>query len=62
MKDDDETVLGSQSRGKRRVVTYGLGRSSDWRAVMLVPNPQGGTDYTVVSTRFHLSGFKDLNF
>ncbi|KAG0623909.1 hypothetical protein M758_3G210600 [Ceratodon purpureus] len=48
MKEDDQTVLSSQSREKRRVVTYGLGESSDWRAIMLVPNPQGGTDYTVV--------------
>lgn len=37
------------SQIQRHVVTYGLGESSDWRAIMLVPNPQGGTDYTVVS-------------
>lgn len=36
---------------QRYVVTYGLGESSDWRAIMLVPNPQGGTDYTVVYKR-----------
>ena len=60
MKEDDQTVLSSQSREKRRVVTYGLGESSDWRAIMLVPNPQGGTDYTVVSTPVHRGSSRDL--
>lgn len=52
-EEELEAILGSQSQvnnNKRRVVTYGFGGSSDWRAIMLVPNPQGGTDYTVVSS------------
>jgi hypothetical protein len=48
-KEEEQTILDTESLLKRRVVTYGLGGSSDWRAIMLVPNPQGGTDYTVVS-------------
>eukprot|EP00897_Mesotaenium_endlicherianum_P008095 jgi/Mesen1/7313/ME000376S06478 len=32
----------------RQVVTYGLADSNDWRAVMLVPNSQGGSDYVAV--------------
>ena len=53
MKGDDDAVLSSQFGEKRRVVTYGFGETSDWRAIMLVPNPQGGTDYTVVSRLVH---------
>eukprot|EP00850_Spirogloea_muscicola_P008536 SM000045S16281 [mRNA] locus=s45:655945:660413:- [translate_table: standard] len=33
---------------RRHVITYGLSDCNDWRACMLVPNPQGGTDYVVV--------------
>ena len=33
---------------KPRVVTFGLGEANDWRAVMIAPNTQGGTDYVVV--------------
>eukprot|EP00898_Chlorokybus_atmophyticus_P004068 jgi/Chlat1/4662/Chrsp3S00439 len=35
----------------RSVVTYGLKRSSDWQAVNINPNPEGGTDYTAVWKR-----------
>jgi len=38
----------SSQNDTRHFVTYGLGASADWRAIMLVPNPWGGTDYTVV--------------
>lgn len=30
------------------VVTYGLEEGNDWRAIMLAPNPQGGTDFVAV--------------
>lgn len=48
IEEEQEKDLGSPFPRERRVVTFGLG-ASDWRAIMLVPNPQGGTDYTVVS-------------
>uniref|UniRef100_A0A7I4CHL3 UDP-N-acetylmuramate--L-alanine ligase n=1 Tax=Physcomitrium patens TaxID=3218 RepID=A0A7I4CHL3_PHYPA len=47
IEEEQEKDLGSPFPRERRVVTFGLG-ASDWRAIMLVPNPQGGTDYTVV--------------
>lgn len=51
----------SSQNDTRHFVTYGLGASADWRAIMLVPNPWGGTDYTVVSA-WHTFFYIDVLF
>lgn len=46
-----------------RIITYGLGNNNDWRAVSLMPNTKGGTDYVLLhagiplaNVSLHLSG------
>ncbi|XP_024528113.1 uncharacterized protein LOC9632341 [Selaginella moellendorffii] len=42
------TSLEQYSKQASRKLTYGLHEQNDWRAIMLVPNILGGTDYVAV--------------
>lgn len=49
LQAEDTKYMGHLTEeDKPRVVTFGLRETNDWRAVMVAPNTQGGTDYVVV--------------
>jgi hypothetical protein len=43
-----ETHMACPDAKNVHVETFGLGQANNWRAVDLVPNAEGGTDYIVV--------------
>lgn len=43
-----ETNMACPDAKNVHVETFGLGQANNWRAVDLVPNAEGGTDYIVV--------------